>query len=881
MSLLDWLPWRRSRLTGDLSDELRAHLEMAARDRIARGESPMDAAAHARREFGNPGLVQEIARDEWGGTSRLIEHLAQDIRFACRMLRRAPAFAMIVIVTMALSIGATTAIFSVVDSVVLKPLPYPGSDRIVRLYQLTDKGARNSVSQPNFHDWAERTHSFSAIALMSGWTGTSTVETPAGPTLARVTPVTRDFFAVLGVRPQVGRLFVPEEQRFGGQHAAVIADAFARDRFGGERSAIGRQITWGNDSYTIVGVLPPTADYPQGNQVWVPIELLPPSTGRMSQGYTVIARLRAGTTLDAARRDLSAVSRAMKVEYGNQTAMSDAMLVGLREQMVGSVRPRLFMLLGASAFLLLIGLANALNLMTTRLMVRRSELAVRLALGAAPVRLVRQVVVESSVLVALAACAGVWLAVVAVRLVVAAPASALPRAGEITVDWQALAFTAILAALLSLTLGALSASRIVRHRIRDALTASSRTVAASGAALRRATVVAQLSLTVVLLSGAALLGRSFLNLLRVNPGFSTDHVAVIDATPTIADQEQRLEYYNTLIDRVRAVPSVSAVGAGTGVPIANSPPDGGYLLLDAPTDSIGFDAWLTFPASRKGHANYVVVDGDYFRALGIPLERGRLFDARDGVGRQSVAVVSERFAAQSWPGSNPIGKVVAFGNMDTDPRSFTVIGVVGDVHDDGLAAPPPPTFYAYYPQRLRTYWPLSLAVRTTGDPSAVTSSIRRIVHDVRPDVAVRARTIDRVVASSVGDQRFTLFIIVAFAGAALVLATLGVYGIVSYLVTQRTREIGVRVALGAQRSDVLGLVVGEGLRLSLVGIAIGIVLSLALTRAMAALVFGVSTTDPITLGAVTVLLMLVAVVAAYVPGRRATRLDPLDVLRSS
>jgi len=880
MRVLNWLPWRRARLTGELADELRAHLAMATRDRIARGESPADASVNARREFGNVGLAQEISRDEWGAGGQWIEHLGQDVRFALRMLRRASAFTTVVIVTIALGIGATTAIFSVVDSVVLKPLPYPESDRIVRLYQVTAKGERNSVSQPNFHDWAERTHSFSAIALLSGWTGTSSVETPTGPTLARVTPVTHDFFAVLGVHAALGRLFVPEEQRFGGQRAAVISDAFARDQFGGERSAIGKQIVWGNDSYTVVGVLPQTVDYPQGNEIWVPIELLPPSTGRMSQGYTVIARLRSGVTQGAARRDLRAVSRQMKTEYGNQTAMSDAMLIGLREQIVGNVRPRLLMLLGASAFLLVIGLANALNLMTTRLVVRRSELAVRVALGAAPGRLVRQVLVESSVLVGFAAIIGVWLAVLVVRLVAAAPASALPRAGEVTVNWQVLAFTAALAALVSLVLGGLTASRSAGHDVRGALTGSSRTVAASGPALRRAIVVGQLALTVVLLSGAALLGRSFLNLLRVNPGFLTEHVAVVDATPSIADQHQRLDYYNTLIDRVRALPGVRAVGAGTGVPIANSPPDGGYLLLDAPSDSIGFDAWLSFPASRKGYANYVVVDGDYFHALGIPLEQGRLFDSRDRVGQGPLAVVSERFAAQSWPGENPIGKVVAFGNMDTDPRSFSVVGVVGDVHDDGLAAAPPPTFYAYYPQRLRTYWPLSLVVRTTGDPSTIIGSIRRIVHNVRPDVAVRVRNIGQVVSTSVDDQRFTLFIIVAFAGAALVLATLGVYGIVSYLVTQRTREIGVRVALGAQQRDVLGLVVGEGLRLSLLGIAIGIALSVLLTRVLTALVFGVSTTDPIAFAGVAALLLLVAFVAAYVPGRRATRLDPLDVLKS-
>ncbi|HET7373989.1 MAG TPA: ABC transporter permease [Gemmatimonadaceae bacterium] len=808
--------------------------------------------------------------------------LRHDLAFATRSLRSSPVFASMVVLTLAIGMGATTAIFSIVDGVVLKPLPFPQSDRIVRLYQVTEKGNRNSVSQPNFYDWRARTHSFSGMALLSGWTGTSTVQAPGGPTMARVTPVTREFFKVLGVRPAAGRLFLPDEQQFGGPRVAVISDGFWRDQFGASAAALGQRIIWENASYEIVGVLPARAAYPEGNQIWVPLELFPPNRGRTSQGHTVIARLASGISIDAARRDLSSVSREMKFEYGNQTSMSDALLVGLRDQMVGDARPRLLILLGASAFLLLIGLGNALNLMMARLAIRRNELAVRVALGASPYRLLRQVLVESALLVVVAALAGVWLVVVVVHLVVAAPGSILPRADEISVDWSVLAFTAGVAVILTLALGVIAAWRTTRQDVRDALSANPRAMtAAGGASLRRAMVVGQLSLTVVLLTGAALLGRSFLRLLKVNPGFSTERVAVVEASPTIDDRLQRLDYYNTLVDRVRRLPGVVAAGAGTGVPIANSPPDGGYLLLDGPTDSLSLDAWLNFPLSRKGHADYVVVDGDYFAALSIPLLKGRLFDSGDRFGDRSAAVVSARFAAQSWGNDDPIGKNVEFGNMDGDTRSFTVVGVVGDVHDDGLAAPPPPMFYGYYPQRLRTYWPLSLVVRTSGDPSSAIASIRRIVHDLRPDVAVRARTIDRVVAGSVADRRFTLFVIVAFAGAALLLATLGVYGIVSYVVTQRTREIGVRVALGAQRRDILRLIVGEGLRLALLGIAIGIGGSFVLTRLLRGLLFGVSTTDPAAFATVALLLVVVAFTAAYVPGRRATRVDPMEVLRST
>jgi predicted permease len=354
---------------------------------------------------------------------------------------------------------------------------------------------------------------------------------------------------------------------------------------------------------------------------------------------------------------------------------------------------------------------------------------------------------------------------------------------------------------------------------------------------------------------------------------------VIDASPAIEDKLQRLAYYNTLIDRVRAVPGVVAVGSSTGVPIVGGGSDGTYLLLDNPSPPNTYD-WSAFPAPQKGHAEFRIVDGNYFAAMGIHLLKGRLFQATDTYSAPHAGVVSAKFAAQAWPGQNPLGKIVEYGNMDADLRPFTVVGVVADIRDDGLAADAPPLFYGYLPQRPGAYGQ-TLVVRTSGDPTAIIASVRRIVHDLRTDVPVRTKTIDRVIAESVADRRFTLFVVAAFAGAALLLATLGVYSVVSYLVTQRTREIGVRVALGAQHGQVLSLIVGEGLRLAAMGLVLGVIGSMLLARTLRGLVYGVSPTDPAAFASVVALLAIVAVVAAWVPARRAARVDPMQVLRSA
>jgi predicted permease len=394
-------------------------------------------------------------------------------------------------------------------------------------------------------------------------------------------------------------------------------------------------------------------------------------------------------------------------------------------------------------------------------------------------------------------------------------------------------------------------------------------------------VLAQMALTVVLLVGAGVLGRSFLRLIQVNPGFITEHLLIVDAKPTIDDTLARLAYYNMLIDRVRALPGVAGVGASTGMPLDGGGTDGTYLLLDSPSQQVpAFKDWLIFPPSKRGQGQFEIVSGDYFRTMHIPVVRGRTFDPmRDVLNAPPVAVVSAGFAARSWPGEDPIGKVVNYGNMDGDLRPFTVVGVVGDVHDASLAAPPTPVLYAYAEQRTRAQAFL-LMVQTQNDPRSVVSSIRSIVHELRPDVALRTRTVERLIVTSVADQRFTLVLILAFGGTALLLSTLGVYSVVSYLVAQRTPEIGVRVALGAQRGDVLFLILREGARLAGAGVVIGVLGSVLLTRLLRGLIFGVSAADPIAFAMAIALLVVVALAATYIPARRATRVDPMDVIRA-
>ena len=817
-----------------------------------------------------------------------METVTRDLRYVTRALLRTPGFFFVTVLTLALGIGATTAIFSVVNGVLLQPLPYPRSERIVQLFQVDKDGKRMSVSVPNFRDWQAQTRGFSAMAL-SHPSGIVTVNGLREPARVAASAVSGDFFAVFGLRPQIGRVFSADELHPGASPVAVVSDGFWRRYLDANPGVVGRTITMDTKLFTVIGIMPPEMNYPADNEVWIPEELSESNPGRTSHGWRVVARLKDGVSTVQAKQDLSVVSRRLKQQYGDATWMFDGDLIPLHEQLVGKVRTTLLVLFGAAAFLLLIACANVVNLLVARMTIRRAEIGLRLALGATRATLAQQFLIEAGVLSALGGVLGVGLAVGGVRLLLAMQTGNLPRANEIRVDWPVLMFAVGVSVLTALALGLLAVWQGTRGDIRETLSASQRTQAGSGssARVRRSLVVSQMALTVVLLVGAGLLARSFVRLLDVNPGFRTQHVVVLDLDLPYeggaSAHQRRVAFYEQLMARVRGIPGVARVGVATGVPLTGGGADGEFLILSRADQPISFNDWtnLRNDPTRSGYADYRIVDGDYFRTMNIPLLRGRLFDGRDQPDAAHVALISASLAKAKWPNEDPIGKIIEYGNMDGDLRPFTVVGVVGDVRGESLAAEPQPTFYAYQPQRGYAGNPFHVVIQAAGDPTSIIASARSIAREMRPDVPPVLRTMESVVTASVADRRFVLVLVGIFGTAALVLATLGVYSVISYLVTQRRQEIGVRIALGAQRGDVLSLVLRQGGSLALIGIAVGGVGALFLTRLLSGLVYGVSTTDPLAFGGVVALLAAVALLASWLPARRAARVDPMDVLRGT
>jgi putative ABC transport system permease protein len=692
----------------------------------------------------------------------------------------------------------------------------------------------------------------------------------------------------MGVRPALGRAFVAEELRQDAAPAVVVSDGFWRRNLNGDRGALGRAVLVGDVPHVVVGVMPAAFDFPAGAELWQPRELAAPSPYRTGHNWQVVARLADGVTAEQAQRDLGALSRRLKAQYGDETMMVDASVVPLREQLVGKVRPRLLVLLGASAFLLLIACASVMNLLLARATERRRELALRLALGAGRGRVVRQFLVEALVLSLAGAALGVLLAALGVKLLLALEPGRLPRAGEVGVDAAVLGYALALSVLTAVGLGLLTAVRGTRGDIRESLAQSQRSQAGAGATDRtRATlVVAQVALSVVLLAGAGLLGRSFLRLVSVNPGYRTERAVVVDVPlprPAGADAEARLAARHTaILERLGALPGVAAAGAVNRFPLGGNYSDGVFIILGSLDEKIDPNDIMRLirDPDRAGSADYRVASGGYFSAMGIPVLRGRVFEDRDGPGAPHVAAISEALAKARWPGQDPIGKIVQFGGMDGDMTPFTIVGVVGDVRERGLDAEPRPMFYAHYRQRARQIASMSYVLRGPGDPASTAAAARAAVRAVAPDVPPRVRTIETVVAESIADRRFTLVLLGVFGAAALLLAMMGIYSVTSYLVAQRQAEIGVRVALGARREDVLRLVVGHGAALTGAGVAIGVAAAAGLTRLLAGLLYGVGAMDPVTFGAAVAALAAVALLASWIPARRAARLDPMRVLRN-
>jgi len=829
--------------------------------------------------------------------------LTQDLRYGLRMLARKPGVTVVVLATLALAIGATTAIFSVVYGVMLRSLPYPKPDQLVSISEKAADGHLMGFTDPNFRDLRDQNQTLASMALAKGWP--TTVSGTGGPATLTVALVSRDFLKVMEVEPFLGRSFSADELHEGGTAAALVSYGYWRQRLGGSTDLKPIKLTAEGYSFSVVGVMPPGFSYPEHADIWVPAELFgDQSPSRTSHNWSAaVARLRDNAGIAQARADLSVLAHRLHDQYKPEVDMTDVSVTSLRTALTASVRPALLVLLAAVGFLLLVGCANVANLLMARAAERERELAVRAALGASRGRLVRQFLAESLFVSLAGGALGVLLAMWGVDALLALAPPSLPRLDEVSVNLPVLAFAFAISILVAVGLATATTLWMTSVDPQAALAEGSRGAAGSLTSQRLARVLVggQMAVTLVLLAGAGLLGRSLLRVLSVDPGFRTSNIvsmelevpqssALTGATwasfaATAADTRPA-RFMQTLFDRLSTIPGAQQVGGVSDLPLAEGGcSDGRFLLLDQqpqfdlnkPEDGKRLEhLWVTAPG---GEADYCVSSQGYFKALGVPVLSGRLFDEHDTSNAQQVAVISQSLARATWPHENPIGRTIEFGNMDGDMRLLTVVGVVGDMHYRSLEKPPEPTVYVDYRQRLRGGRGFTVVIHADAAPQVVLASARTIVHELDPELAPRFQTFQDVFSASMDTRRFNLTLVGVFAAAALLLAAVGIYGIMAYWVSRRTREIGVRIALGAESRNVLRLVLGRASATIATGLAAGLAGAFILTRFIESLLFDVKADDPLTFMGVALLLSAVAMLATYIPARRAAKVDPMVALR--
>ncbi len=873
--------WRRKRREAELDEEVRSHLEMAARERVERGDTAKEAERAARREFGNVELVKETARDIWGW--RWVEDFVEDVRYGLRLLRKSPGFTAIVVLTLALGIGANTAIFSVVYGVLLRPLDYPKPEQVVRVWGTNASGGEMNFSDPNFQDLAAQSHDFQNLAQYTSQI--ASVVGGAQPIRVLGTAASRDFFSVLGAQPVAGRSFLNEEQRVGGPRVAVVSYAFWRDSLGSTSDLSRIRLKVDNEAYSVIGVMRPGFSFPGETAVWVPRESFPALPSRTANNWRVIGRLRDGVELEQANADVRAIARRLKQQYGDDTSMMDASLLRLQDEMVRSVRPALLLLGGAAAFLLLVACANIVNLLLARAAGRSREFAARAALGASRGRLLRQGLTEVTLLTVLGGALGILFAFWGVGALLDLAPENLPRANEIGIHFPVLLFALVLSGAVAAAVGVSTALRSTVSNPLRGLAEGERVGSAPSHALRRTLSAAQVAITFVLLVGAGLLTRSLGRLLAVDPGFRSSGVVTADLSlPEVendAARARRAQFFGELFALLRGLPGVEQVGAVNALPLAGDIADGTFLRLrpgERIKDFVQFER-LAHDPERAGYANYIAASEGYFQTFRIPLLRGRLFDSRDGTDAPHAALISESFARAVWPKEDSLGRLIEFGNMDGDVRPLTIVGVVGDVRARGLEASPEPIIYTNLLQRPQQQSNVSIVLRAAADPSALNTELLEEVRRLDPTLPVRVRPFTQIFDASLVHRRFTMILLGAFAGVALLLALVGVHGVISYAVSERTREIGVRMALGAQPADILRMVLGQGARMVAVGTSIGLLAALSIGRFLQGLLYEIRAVDVLTYACVTSFVVFVTLLACWIPARRAMRVDPMVALR--
>ena len=834
----------------------------------------------------------------------------QDFRFGFRMLWKNPFYAFISIVTLALGIGASTAIFSVVYGILLRPLPYHKPEQIVRVWEVNARQRQMQFADPNFEDMRSQSHSLQGMAEMRS--SELPVSLGGEPQSVRVAYVSADFFSVMGIQPVMGRLFVHEEQQLHAAPTAVVSYSFWRARLQETSNLEMVKFAVSKETARIVGVLPPGFRFPDNSDVWIPREVESRLPSRTAHNWQVIARLKDGTSVNQTQADVSAIAKGLSQQYGLQDKnMVDVAVLPLKDALTTDVRTALLVLLGVAGLLLLVAWANVMNLWLAQTSARSAELAVRVALGASRWRLARQLLVEALLLCLLGGLLGTGAAYFGVHGLVALAPADIPRLDEVSVNVYVLLFALAVSFLVAVSLGLFTAFRLTWGDVQTTLVEAGRRQGTGARSHRtgRMIVAGQIAITLILLTGAGLLGRSMLRVLSIQPGFQTEHIATLDLkVPDLKGRTEveRVQLVDQLLSGMESLPGVQAIG-GTNVLPLKSPdsPDGTFAIVNPQqlsatqrdliersgkmssenadpaflSEMIGFMEGLFSNKTQTGNADYVLASEGYFQTLQIPLRSGRLINDAAGPDAPHEAVISESVARQTWPDQDPLGKTIEFGNMDGDLRLLTIVGVVGDVRKHSLEKEARPTVYVNYRQRARSLYEFSIVMRNNSDPTALFGATREILRKIDPAVPPRITTFDEVIADSVNRRRFNLLMVGAFALTALLLAIAGVFGVLAYSVAQRTREIGVRIALGATPIDILKMVLMQGMLTMVIGVVIGLAGSFMLTRTMRSLLFEVSPNDPLTVAAVTLLLVLIALLASYIPARRATRVDPIVALR--
>jgi len=788
-----------------------------------------------------------------------------DLRYALRTLAKDPSFAIVAVLVMALGIGANTAVFTVVDSVLLKPLGYRDADRIVTLHTLWKKnGHYGQVSAPDYHDWRGQSTAFSAMADYDG--EETPVATPSGAEYTNAAEVDSGFFDVFQTDPAAGR-FLTEDDRKTGTNA-VISFAYA-NRFGGAQAALGRQIRMLDHSFTVVGVAPPGFDFPEKSQIWIAANsIFPETTSRSAHNYRVVARLRPGVSVEQAQAQMTAIGMRLEQQYPASDSGKNVAVVLLRDRLVGNVKFTLYLLLGSVALVLLIACANMANLLLAKATARSREIAVRAAVGASRFRILRQLIIESLVLAALSGAAGLVLAWWGASALMALAPANVPRLTELGIDWRVLAFTLAVSIAATLLFGVAPAFHAARVDLNNALKQGGGRANVTGShRLRGALVVAEIALSVVLVAGAGLLIRSFAALENVPLGFRPQHVLVMEASVPASDragQLRALQFFESMRTAAAALPGVIADGV-TLEPPGQSASDGSYYVDHLPRET----------SVNAPQAIFSVISTGVFQTLGIPLKAGRDFSAADTYDAPFTAIINESFARQSFTGENPIGHFIYCG-FDSD-KPMRIVGIVADSRTLGPALPPRPELYMPYLQHPRA--DLNVLVRTAGNPAALSETLRRIARSRSAEVPVKFTTMEVRLSENVAAPRFRMFLLGIFAALALCLAMAGVYGVMAYSVGQRSGEMGLRMALGATPRHVQGLVLRQALRLVALGLVFGLAGAALATRLLASMLFEIKPADPATYAAAAGALALAALAASYFPARRATRIDPLEALR--